>query len=134
MKKARLSVGLLLAVMLVVGLTSGLACSGGDEASSTPTPSPTTTPTVTAKEGDKVMVNYIGTYDDGEVFDSSIDPSFGHAEPLQFVIGEGTLLAGFEQAVIGLHVNESTTVHIPADEAYGGGKDLNFKITLIEIL
>ena len=88
---------------------------------STPTPTltPTTTATQTAKEGDTVRVDYTGTLDDGTVFDSSVDPSFGHVEPLEFTIGEGTLLVGFEQAVIGLSINESTTVHIPADEAYG---------------
>ena len=87
----------------------------------TPTPplTPTNTTTQTAEEGDTVRVDYTGTLDDGEVFDSSIDPSFGHVEPLEFTIGEGQLLASFEQAVIGLSINESTTIHIPADEAYG---------------
>jgi peptidylprolyl isomerase len=85
----------------------------------TPTPTPTTSTTQTAKEGDTVSVDYTGTLDDGTVFDSSVDPSFGHVEPLEFTIGEGKLLAGFEQAVIGLSINESTTVHIPADQAYG---------------
>jgi peptidylprolyl isomerase len=85
----------------------------------TPTLTPTTSTTQTAKEGDTVRVDYTGTLDNGTVFDSSIDPSFGHVEPLEFTIGEGTLLAGFEQAVIGLSINESTTVYIPADEAYG---------------
>lgn len=74
---------------------------------------------VTAKEGDTVKVDYTGTLDDGTVFDSSVDPSFGHVEPLEFTIGEGKVLPSFEQAVIGLSINESTTVHIPADEAYG---------------
>jgi len=74
---------------------------------------------VTAKEGDTVKVDYTGTLDDGTVFDSSVDPSFGLVEPLEFTIGAGNLLSGFEQAVIGLSLNESTTVHIPAEEAYG---------------
>ena len=71
------------------------------------------------KVGDTVRVDYTGTLDDGTVFDSSLNESFGHAEPLEFTIGSGQLLTAFEQAVVGLSVGESTTVHIPADEAYG---------------
>jgi peptidylprolyl isomerase len=71
---------------------------------------------VTAKEGDTVRVLYTGTLDNGTVFDSS-ELQGGHT--LNFTIGEGVYLAGFEQAVIGLSINESTTVHIPAEEAYG---------------
>ena len=71
---------------------------------------------VTAKDGDTVRVDYTGTLDNGEVFDSS-ELQGGHT--LNFTIGEGKVLPSFEQAVIGLSINESTTVHIPADEAYG---------------
>ena len=74
---------------------------------------------VTAKDGDTVRVDYTGTLDDGTVFDSSIDPSFAHVEPLEFTIGAGLFLPGFEQVVIGLRPGESTTAHIPAEEAYG---------------
>ena len=74
---------------------------------------------VTARDGDTVKVDYTGTLDDGTVFDSSIDPSFGHVEPLEFTIGADQVIPGFEQAVIGLSLNESITVHIPAEEAYG---------------
>jgi peptidylprolyl isomerase len=72
-----------------------------------------------AKEGDTVKVDYILTLDDGTEVDSSLNASYGHVEPLEFTIGSGQLLVGFEQAVIGLSVGESTTVKIPADEAYG---------------
>ena len=70
----------------------------------------------TAQEGDFVKVLYIGTLDDGSVFDSS---ELHGGATLNFTIGKGQLLAGFEQAVIGLSINESATVHIPADEGYG---------------
>ncbi|NOQ43162.1 MAG: peptidylprolyl isomerase [Dehalococcoidia bacterium] len=73
----------------------------------------------TANEGDTVKVDYTGTLDDGTAFDSSVDPSFGHVEPLEFTIGAGDVLPGFENAVIGLSINQSTNVSIPADEAYG---------------
>jgi len=72
-----------------------------------------------AQEGDSVRVDYVLKLDDGTEVDSSLNASYGHVEPLEFTIGSGALLVGFEQAVIGLSVGESTTVKIPADEAYG---------------
>lgn len=67
-----------------------------------------------AKQGDMVKVHYTGKLDDGTVFDSSVD-----RDPLEFVLGEGQLIAGFEQAVLGMAPGESKTEKIPADEAYG---------------
>lgn len=67
-----------------------------------------------AKMGDQVAVHYTGKLDDGTVFDSSEGN-----EPLQFAIGEGQLIPGFEQAVVGMSPGESKTATIPADEAYG---------------
>ena len=69
---------------------------------------------IKAKDGDTVKVHYTGKLDDGSVFDSSVD-----REPLQFTIGESQVITGFEQAVIGMEIDESKTVKIPADEAYG---------------
>ena len=69
-----------------------------------------------AKEGDTVKVLYVGTLDDGSVFDSS--ELHGNV-PLEFTIGNGRLLHDFEQAVIGMKVNETRNIHIPAEEAYG---------------
>ena len=71
---------------------------------------------VTAKEGDTVKVLYVGTLDDGTVFDAS---NLHDNVPLQFTIGNGSVLLSFEQAVIGLSVNQSTTVDIPFVDAYG---------------
>lgn len=67
-----------------------------------------------AKQGDMVKVHYTGKLDDGTVFDSSVD-----RDPLEFVLGEGQLIAGFEQAVLGMTPGESKTEKIPAEEAYG---------------
>lgn len=67
-----------------------------------------------AKTGDTVRVHYRGTLDDGEEFDSS-----SGREPLQFKIGEGAVIPGFEEAVLGLEPGESRTVTIPPDQAYG---------------
>ena len=94
-----------LMVMVLLISTIFVACSSSEEG--------------TAKEGDTVKVDYTGTLDDGTAFDSSVDPSFGHVEPLEFTIGAGDVLPGFENAVIGSSINEATTIHIPAEEAYG---------------
>ncbi|MFN3342496.1 MAG: peptidylprolyl isomerase [Flavobacteriales bacterium] len=67
-----------------------------------------------AKENDIVRVHYTGRLSDGVVFDSSEGN-----EPLEFVIGSGMLIPGFEESVIGMALNESKTINIPADEAYG---------------
>jgi len=67
-----------------------------------------------AQPGDTVKVHYTGTLEDGTVFDSSID-----GEPLEFTIGNGRLIPGFEDAVVGMSQGESKTVEIPADDAYG---------------
>lgn len=67
-----------------------------------------------AKVGDQVAVHYTGKLEDGTVFDSSEGN-----EPLQFSIGSGQLIPGFEQAVIGMSPGDSKTTTIPADEAYG---------------
>jgi len=67
-----------------------------------------------AKTGDTVKVYYTGTLEDGTMFDTSRE-----REPLEFTLGQGQLIPGFEQAVIGMKVGESKTVTIPADQAYG---------------
>jgi peptidylprolyl isomerase len=69
-----------------------------------------------AKDGDTVKVLYVGTYDNGSVFDSS---ELHGNDPLQFTIGGGQTITGFEQAVIGMSVNETKNVHISSEEAYG---------------
>lgn len=67
-----------------------------------------------AKDGDKVKVNYKGTLDDGSVFDSSEG-----REPLEFMIGEGNMIPGFEDGVKGMDVGAKKTIKIPCGEAYG---------------
>jgi peptidylprolyl isomerase len=67
-----------------------------------------------AKNGDTVMVYYIGSLDNGTVFDSNVD-----SDPLIFKIGNHTVIPGFEEAVVGMSVNSTKTVNIPAAKAYG---------------
>jgi peptidylprolyl isomerase len=79
-----------------------------------------------AKTGDKVKVHYTGRLAGGEVFDSSechegdCDCESG---PMEFVIGEGHVIPGFEQAVIGMNPGDEKTVVIPVDQAYGERMD-----------
>lgn len=68
----------------------------------------------TVKEGNTVKVHYTGTIADGTVFDTSKE-----REPLEFTIGEGKLIPGFEKAVVGMDEGDTGTVTIPSDEAYG---------------
>jgi FKBP-type peptidyl-prolyl cis-trans isomerase 2 len=67
-----------------------------------------------AKKGDTVKVHYTGKFDDGTVFDSSLD-----REPLVFQIGEGSVIPAFEQAVEGMNPGEAKNETIAADQAYG---------------
>jgi len=77
-----------------------------------------------AKDGDTVKVHYTGTLENGEVFDTSRE-----REPLEFKLGEGQLIPGFEKAVIGMAEGDSTKVDIPSDEAYGEAReDLVIKV------
>ena len=72
----------------------------------------------TAADGDQVAVHYTGTLDDGSQFDSSTG-----REPLEFVVGAGQVIVGFDQAVRGLAVGESRTVRMDAADAYGERRD-----------
>ncbi|NOZ82570.1 MAG: hypothetical protein GXN98_01945 [Euryarchaeota archaeon] len=85
-----------------------------------------------AEKGDTVSVDYVGWLDDGRVFDTSIEEIGTNASipkadtfnrgkylPLNFTIGAGSLIPGFEKAVIGMKVNETKSVSIPPEEAYG---------------
>jgi peptidylprolyl isomerase len=71
-----------------------------------------------AKEGDTVKVHYTGKLMDGVPFDSSEG-----SDPLEFKIGSGRLIPGFEEAAIGMSPAESKTVKIPAEKAYGRYRD-----------
>ncbi len=69
---------------------------------------------IMAQKGDTVKVHYTGTLEDGTQFDSS------HGrQPLEFTIGEGKVIPGFENAVTGMKEGDSKTVSIPHTEAYG---------------
>jgi len=67
-----------------------------------------------AKKGDKVKVHYHGKLTNGNTFDSSEG-----REPLEFEIGGGMVIAGFDDGVTGMIIGEKKTINIPADQAYG---------------
>jgi peptidylprolyl isomerase len=67
-----------------------------------------------AQAGDLVKVHYTGRLADGTIFDTSME-----REPLEFTLGSGELIHGFEQAVLGMTAGESKTATILADQAYG---------------
>lgn len=70
------------------------------------------------KTGDTVRVHYTGKLEDGKVFDSS-----NGRDPLEFTVGSGQVIPGFDQAVAGMSPGEEREVRIPAAEAYGDRKD-----------
>ena len=71
-----------------------------------------------AKAGDKVKVHYTGKLDDGTVFDSSRD-----RDPIEFVLGQKMVIAGFDDAVAGMEVGETKEVSLDPDQAYGQPRD-----------
>jgi FKBP-type peptidyl-prolyl cis-trans isomerase 2 len=70
------------------------------------------------KENNTVTVNYTGKLIDGEVFDSSEGQ-----EPLEFTLGKGQLIPGFEKGLIDMKLNEKKTIKIAKEEAYGDVND-----------
>ena len=67
-----------------------------------------------AKNGDTVKVHYTGKLEDGRVFSSS-----ENGDPLQFTIGDGNTIPGFEEAIVGMSPGDSKTEKVPADQAFG---------------
>ena len=71
-----------------------------------------------AKQGDTVQVHYTGTLEDGTVFDSSEG-----GEPLEFTIGTSQVIAGFEEAIVGMSIGDRKREVIAAERAYGEHED-----------
>ena len=72
----------------------------------------------TVKNGDTVKVHYHGRLTNGTTFDSSE----GRA-PLEFKVGAGMVIKGFENGVLDMQVGDKKTIHIPVDQAYGPKSD-----------
>jgi peptidylprolyl isomerase len=102
---------------------------GGNVSGTTafPTNLPAATPFVTASgigesgiqqvatKGDKVSVYYTGTFENGTIFESNMNDT----TPVEFTLGNSSVIQGFEEAVMGMSLNQQKTVNIPAEKAYG---------------
>jgi FKBP-type peptidyl-prolyl cis-trans isomerase 2 len=102
-----------------------------------------------AQKGDTISVHYLGRFPGGKIFDTSMEKEARNAglynpardyKPLQVTLGTGRVIAGFEEALIGMKVNEEKEVTIPPDKAYGrsgthpmAGKTLQFKLRVTNI-
>ena len=69
-------------------------------------------------EGSKVKVHYTGTFDDGEVFDSS-----RQTDPFEFEVGAGQVIPGLDNAVVGMQAGDSKQIRLEEEEAYGPYRD-----------
>jgi peptidylprolyl isomerase len=104
---------------------------------------------VTAQNGDSVSVHYIGKFPGGKVFDTSMKSEaiksglFSPArdyKPLQVVLGSHQVIKGFEDALLGMKINQTKDVTIPPEKAYGKtgrhpmvGKTLQFTLLVTNI-
>jgi FKBP-type peptidyl-prolyl cis-trans isomerase 2 len=102
-----------------------------------------------AQTGDTVSVHYLGKFPGGKVFDTSIKSEalksglFNPArdyKPLQVVLGKHQVINGFEEALIGMRVNETKEIILPPEKAYGrsgrhpmAGKTLQFRLLVTNI-
>jgi FKBP-type peptidyl-prolyl cis-trans isomerase len=94
-----------------------------------PTGAPTTAPVAAdnttapagtiAKTGDTVAMNYTGHLADGTVFDSNVDPKFGHVQPFVFTLGAGQVITGWDKGIVGMKVGDKKTLVIPPADGYG---------------
>jgi len=67
------------------------------------------------EKGNKIKVEYTGSFENGEIFDSSDM----HDKPLEFEVGVGMVVPGFDDAVIGMNIGEGKTVKLKPKDAYG---------------
>lgn len=106
--------GWIAAILLVASLALIAGCTGQAD--------------TTVDKGDNVSVDYIGWYDNGTIFDTSIASVAQEAGiynalrtygPMSFVAGSGQVISGFDNATIGMKVGESKNVTLDPEEAYG---------------
>lgn len=67
------------------------------------------------KKGNKVKVDYVGSLEDGTIFDSSQI----HKEPLEFIVGAGQIIKGFDNAVVGMKIGEEKEIQLSPNDGYG---------------
>ena len=74
------------------------------------------------KKGDFVKVDYEGRFESGEIFDSSKKHE-GHLHLLEFIVGNGEVIPGFDESVVGMEKDQEKEITIPAEKAYGPYKE-----------
>jgi FKBP-type peptidyl-prolyl cis-trans isomerase 2 len=110
-----------LTILVVVTLTLLAGCT-----SPTPTPTPVQDPNRVVKPGDNVTVDYIGSYINDTVFDTSVESAGKSAglnrttyAPITFTVGTEKLIKGFDEGVVGMKLNETKVVIVPPEKGYG---------------
>jgi len=104
---------------------------------------------ISAQNGDTVSVHYVGKFPGGKVFDTSMKSEAVKAglfnpardyRPLQVTLGAHQVITGFEEALLGMKVNETKEVTLPPEKAYGksgrhpmAGKTLQFKLLVTNV-
>jgi len=104
---------------------------------------------LSAQNGDTISVHYLGKFPGGKVFDTSMGSEAEKAgifspardyKPLQVVLGAHQVIQGFEEALVGMKINETKEVTIPPEKAYGktgrhqmAGKTLQFRLLVTNI-
>ena len=104
---------------------------------------------ITAQKGDTVSVHYVGKFPGGKIFDTSMKSEAINAglfnpardyKPLQVLLGGHQVIVGFEEALVGMKINETKEVTIPPEKAYGksgrhqmAGKTLQFRLLVTNI-
>jgi len=91
----------------------------------------------TAMPGSRITVNYVGKFEDGAIFDSSLSRN----EPFQFVLGAGQVIKGWDEGIVGMRVGGKRTLTIPPSLGYGatnygpipGNSTLTFEVELIKV-
>ncbi|MAG22191.1 MAG: peptidylprolyl isomerase [Candidatus Diapherotrites archaeon] len=102
-------------MLLLAGCTQAPADTNIDDTDNTDNTGGVDVTVEVVEVGDNIKVEYRGSFEDGEVFDSS--ERFG--KPLEFVAGIGRMIKGFDDAVIGMKLNDEKTITITAENAYG---------------
>jgi len=80
--------------------------------------------------GKIAKVAYVGTLDDGTVFDSTEN----HGKPIEFVVGDNQVIDGFDEALYDMEVGETRTVHIPKEKAFGDYDEELIRVQLLDDL
>lgn len=83
------------------------------------------------QNGSRVKIHYIGKLDDGTVFDTSLQEG---RQPLEFTIGEGKMIPGFENGLLGMEIGEKKTISMSPSDAYGETRDdLLFEVPMTNV-